>query len=356
MLNLTFITNNIEFTQWNKIQIFKSMNAISGGVVLQSPDFEKGTPSNWKIYIGDEYQLKVGNAIISSGYIDRICPIYGIATNNISYFKFNIFCRDKTSVLADSVYDKSENEWKNETVLNIIRRICSAYSIEVAYEKTINTEVNKKIDNFKHNEGDLAITSIIRLTNEIGILPISYGDKRLTLIKGTTNILSTDAIDVGKNVKEVNSEHSNTDRYSNYIIKGIGSGNDNKQLIDFIQPYGEAADSVISNYRPLIIYSDVLTDNGKCQAKAKWERNIRAGNSRKKMYRMNNWIQSDSKLWNINTITRVKDWCANIDKNMLISEANYIYDAKNGSACVLTVVDKNTYSTNDVLIKGEFDR
>jgi prophage tail gpP-like protein len=356
MLKITFITNNIEFTQWKKIQIFKSINTITGSVVLFTPSFYKGKTSGWNLYIGDEYELKVNNATISKGIIDKIIPIYGFDSNNLPEYKFSISCRDKTSLLVDSTYTKAENEWKNETAINIIRRICSAYNIEVAYEKSIASIVNNKIDNFKHNEGDFASTSIIRLTNEIGVLPISYGDNKLTIIKGTTNVLSIDAIEIGANVKYASSVYSNIDRYSNYIVKGTGIGSDEKQLIDFIEPYGEANDPVITSYKPFIIFSDVPTDNGKCQIKAKWERNIRAGNSRKRTYVMNNWIQTNKNLWMINTLARVKDWHAEIDQQMLITDAIYNYDSEKGSNCILSLVNKDTYSTNDVIIKGEYDR
>jgi len=356
MLKITFITNSTEFTQWKKIQIFKSMNTITGSLTLFTPSFYNGKSSGWKLYVGDEFELKVNNATISKGIIDKIVPTYGFDNNNLPEYKFSIYCRDKTSLLVDTTYDKPENEWKNETVINIIRRICSAYGIECAYEQSITSIVNTKIDCFKHNEGDFAITSIIRLTNEIGVLPISYSDNKLTIIKGTTNVLSKDAIQIGANVKYATSIHSNADRYSNYTVKGTGIGSDTKQLTDFIQPYGEANDSIITTYRPYIIFSDVPTDSGKSQSKAKWERNIRAGNSRKRIYVMNSWVQSDNKIWNINTLARVKDWHAEIDKQMLISEAIYNYDSESGNNCILTVVDKNTYSNNDAIIKGEFVR
>lgn len=356
MSKISFITNNILFSQWSRVNVFKSMNTISGELTLTTPDFYKGKPKSWSMYVGDEYELKIDDVSFSKGIIDKIVPSYGMASNNKSYYNYTVMCRDKTSSLIDTVYDKDENEWVNETVLNIIKRLCSAYSLEVTNETAVAPEVSKKIDSFKHNEGEYTINSIVRLTNEIGVLPISYGDGKLTLIKGTADKLTTDAIHVGANVKEVKAIHSNTNRFSSYTVKGVGIGNDNKQLTDFIQPYGSASDGVISSYRPMVIFSDVPTDSGKCQTKAKWERNIRAGNSRKRIYRLYTLQQSDGSFWNINRLVRVKDWFADLDELRLISEMDYRYDSEKGSSCYLTVVHKDTYSVSDVDIKGEFDR
>lgn len=355
MIKISFITNSTEFTQWNRIEIFKSINTITGTLFLRTMDFYKGKPTNWKIYDGDEYELKINEVSVSKGYIDKIVTDYGIDGYKNAYYTFQLACRDTTSAL-DSTYDKTENEWKKQTVLNIIRRICSAYGIEVAYESVAGAAVNNKIESFKHNEGDKASDSIIRACSEFGLLPISYGDSKLTITKAATSTLTFDSIEVGANVQQIVSVHSNADRYSSYTVKGIGLADDNKQLKDFIEPSGTAADSVMTTYRPLVIFSEVPTDNGKCQERAKWERNVRAGNSRKKIYRMLDWFQSNKEMWPINRLARVKDWLTDTDKLMLISEACFIYDAVDGNTCQLTVVDKDTYSTAEVKIKGEFDR
>ncbi len=354
MSKISLITNNIEFSQWSRIDIFKSINTVTGRVSLQTLDFYKGKPTNWKIYMGDEYELKIDDILISKGFIEKVIPEYGIDGGE-AYYSFNLALRDKAAYL-DSSYDKTENEWKNETVINIIRRICSAYSIDVAYDNIVSNEINKRIDSFKHNEGDMGIDSIFRICNEFGILPISYGDGKLTITKATTTNKTIDAIDVGKNVKQSMPIHSNIDRYSSYTVKGLGLGNDNKQLADFLQPSGTITDSVITSYKPLVIFSDVATDTGKCQTRAKWERNIRAGNSRKRIYNMSSWYQSNKTLWSMNYLVRVKDYLSDIDQMMLISEVNYIYDSEYGAACQLTIVHKDTYSTADIIIKGEYDR
>jgi prophage tail gpP-like protein len=351
MSDFVLVLNNYKFQKWIDVRIRKTMHAITGSIQMQTADFFPGKPANWNFNLSDSYKVLVNNEQLMSGYMDTI---------NINYQRrshlFSLMARDITADLVDCDYVETNNEWKTQTVQTIVTQLCAPFDISVEVDSQAASAVAQTIDTFKANEGEKVSDMINRLCSQFGIIPIAKGNGRLSLTKAVTNVFAHDAIEVNSNVLESNSLYSNTDRFSQYTVKGYGYGNDLKQLADFIQPNSTVTDSVVDRYRPLEIFAGINTDNGKCETLAKSERQMRAGMSRPKTYTVLEWKQSNGENWKINTLARVRDGLIGIDKDMLISDIVYIYNEKEGYKTQISVVDKNTFTTNDIRIKSEFDK
>jgi prophage tail gpP-like protein len=350
MSSFVLVLNNFKFQKFTDIRIRKTLHAMAGSIQLQTLNFFPGKPASWDFTLSKPYSVSINNEQIISGYMDTI---------NINYKRrthlFSLMARDITADLIDCDYVETTNEWKTQTVQAIITQLCSPFSISVSVDSQASSDASKTIDTFKANEGEKVSNMISRLCSQFGIIPIAAGNGRLTLTKAVTDIFANDAIEVNANVIESNSLYSNTDRYSQYTVKGYGYGNNNKQLADFIQPNAAVTDSVVERYRPLEIFSEINTDNGKCESLAKSERQLRAGMSRPKTYIVPEWKQSNGENWKINTLVRIRDGLIGIDKDMLISDVVYMYNETSGYTTQISVVDKNTFTSNDVRIKSEFD-
>ena len=328
------------------------MNAISGIAELISVNFFPGKLNQWEFKLDDEFQLMVNDQLAMTGYIDQVELIY---KNKQHYFK--LILRDKTADLVDCNWNESVTEWKNQTVLNLTQNLCSPFSINVTSDSEVAGDIGKIVETFKINEGEYISDAIMRYCNQFDLIPLPYGDGKLTLSKSTITKKCYDAIDLNANVLSRVAVYSNLNRYSDYTVKGIGCGTDQKNnYTDYIQPSGTVQDSVVQRYRPITFFDDVVTDSGKCIERVKWIKQVRAGQSRGINYTVVGWSQTNGDIWRINRIVRVSDPVAEIDKDMLIADVRFTYQNEKGARTELTIVDKNTYTKILKDIKTEFDR
>ncbi len=343
--------SNYVYKAWIKVNIYSTMNAISRIAELKSANYYPRDIAKWNLHVGDEFQLLIENQVVMTGYIDAIKPIYKNRIHNIT-----LVLRDKTADLNDCNWNEDITEWKNQTVLSLTQNLCSPFDIQVATDSEVSGDISKTIETFKINEGEYIVDALMRFCNQFDLIPLSYGDGFLTLSKSTTTQKSYDAIDMRGNVIEREAIYSNIDRYSDYIVKGIGQATDRKNnYADYIQPTGSIEDSVVQRYRPIVYFDDVVTDSGKCMERAKWLKQVRAGQSRGIKYTIIGWLQTNEEIWKINHITRIIDPVINIDADMLIDSVRFIYEQDKGSRTEITVVDKRTYTKTLSNIKTEFD-
>jgi len=343
MNELIFSAGGYSFKKYSSVEVVKTMMAIAGYTEIVLADYYPGKHTSWKIKMGDAFETKIDNQLRCSGYIEDINISYGSQSNHVV-----ISGRDKTGDLVDCGREVLPNEWKNDTVSNIVQALCSPFGI------TVSGNCAVKIDSFKYEEGEPVYVAIMRACRFGGVVPISIGDGKLTLAKsGTEN--SSDGIELGVNATNAQIEFSDRERFSSYSVKGLGCGNDNKTMADYISPASSVTDSVIKRSRPIVLLSDVATDSGKCRDVAKYERQLRAGLSRKRTYRVIGWAQKNGTIWQINKKVRVKDDRSGIDKNMLIYDLRFCANADEGKTTYIGVVDMDTFGSADTIIKGEFD-
>ena len=353
MNNLVLNINGESYVGWNAVHIQRSMDRMVGGFAVMGFDIFDGNPDSWDIKLGDEITVEIDKQEVCNGYIDSMPLQY---TRDDGTF-VTIRGRDKTADIVDCDFAEQSGEWKNQTVGNLLKNLCDPFSIEVDVDPIVLPEASIIVPEFRANIGEPLFELIAELCRDYSILPLSMGDGKLTLTRGTESKFAHDAIQGNGNAVEGLLNQSNENRFSNYIVLGQGRGNDNKQLTDFIQPYGSFADTVISRYRPTVIFSDTGADIGKCQNRAKWEARSRAGQNRRIIYTVLDWVQSNGNIWDLNTLVRVLDNSFAIDETMLISTIDYIQN-DDGIITQIEVVLADTYSllTSAITNKTGFDR
>jgi prophage tail gpP-like protein len=141
------------------------------------------------------------------------------------------------------------------------------------------------------------------------------------------------------------------------MVKGMSETDDFKSLVSSFQLYGTAIDSVVSNTKRKHLYlSDTELDFAKAKTQAKNIRNIKAGYSRPYILTVKDWEQLSGNLWEINSIVTVDDSLLRVKKQLLIYQIDYRFKKSDGWESDLYLIDKNTYTSNDTVIKSEFDR
>jgi len=340
MSELILKINNISYSGFESVHIHRSMSKITGGFAVSINNFFRGGTSSTEIKMGQQVIIEIDGQQVLDGWIDRLPIRYGA-----DFDRMEIYGRDITCDLVDCEHDSVPNEWKSQTVSNIIKNLCNPFSISVTVDSTVTDEAATVIDTFKANEGVPVYELISELCRDNAILPLCTGDGTLTLTKATATEYADDQIVLGTNAVAGYLDQNNEDRYSTYKVKGHGIGNDNKGLTDFVSCEGSFSDNIISRPRPLVIFSDTPTNAGQCVKRAKWEARIRAGFSRSIEYSIPGWVQSTGNVWEINKLVRVNDPYAGIKDEMLIASIDFSYDEDDGAdETKILVVDKNTFS------------
>jgi prophage tail gpP-like protein len=350
MSELTLKINNQSYSGWESVHIHRSMSEITGAFAVSIDNFFKGGTDFTEIKIGQQVVIEIDGSQVLDGWIDRMPIKYGK-----DFSRMDIFGRDNTCDLVDCSFDTTPNEWKLQTVENIIKNLCNPFGISVAVDITARAESLTVIDNFKATEGMPVYELISELCRDNSIMPLNLGDGVLTLTKSASTRFAFDTISVGENAVAGYLNQSNEDRFSSYKVKGQGIGNDNKGLTDFVTCEGIFSDSVITRERPMVIFSETPSTQGQCIQRAKWEAKVRAGYSRSIQFELPEWVQSSGQPWEINQLVRVSDEFSGIEDQMLIAAVDFIYDTSDITR--ILCVDTNTFSNSDdpITIKTGFD-
>lgn len=329
------------FRGWTSVVVEKSLYQITGAFGLSATDIFPGNMQKWGFVLGDECVIEINGQTIITGYIEDLPITYSNDSHNIQ-----IGGRDKTGDLVDCSFIESRNAWTDQTVLHIITALCSPFSIDIAVDDSVTTQVKTKVvGEFRADEGDVIFDLIIKLCRSVAILPVSYGDGKLTLTRAGIEYKAHDTLELGVNVKSGSIDQSNKDRFRTYIVKGQGEGTDEKTLWDIIEPVAPPyVDEIIMRYRPIVIFSERKCDTGQCIVRAEWEARNRAGKSRNLEYEVQGWTQSNGDVWPLNAMVSVKDSFLGINNSLLIAAVSFSLDSSFGMITRLSLVDPKAFN------------
>lgn len=342
--------NGTLYRFWHSCHIRKSMRSITGTVALMNTDIFRGNADEYKIKMGNNIKVFLDDVQVLDGYIEFMPIDY-----NELDATFEIHSRDFGD-LVDCDFIATPNEWKNQKVSTIIKNLCSPFDVEVSVSSLVLAQANKIVPTYSVEDGKKVSEMINELCRDYQILPIAYGDGKLTL-DSTRAKVSSDPIIRGENCSRMLQNLDDTNRFSSYNVKGQGNGSDNKVLTDWTECFGDFDDPGISRARPRTIFSETATDNGKCRSRAKWEARIAAGYSRSIYCEVFGWSQRNGALWEINTLVQAQDPMLEIQDTYLIDMIDYISNPEDGDRTYVYLVDKTTYdlSGSEIKIKTRFD-
>lgn len=356
MATVSIKVGNIYHTNISYIRISKDLSFMSNYFVATLPNVFEAIPSEWNIHMGDLCEIYVNNRyLLFTGYIDDIDLSY---SSNRSH-QIILTGRDKVSDLLDCSNGQPVNEWKNQTVVNIIKTLCSPFNISVTVDPSAEGILDAVISSYKANEGDLVGDLILRLCRDNGVLAVSLGNGVLTLTRGVATELMSESIQLGRNTLSGKLLQSNADRFSSYKVRGMGQGADTKEISDYVSPFGSSSDSIITRTRPLTILAEGAVNSGICQTRANGEASIRAGLSRMFLYTITQWDLRDNSVWDIHKLADVQDVFLNISATLFINSAVFEKGTSTDmpETVTLGLVEQSTYqaSGNTSRIRTLFD-
>lgn len=348
MRKIEFIVNEDLIDSVIGLHIHRSMDDMFGSFAIEIDDEYSD-----KLQMDYEVKIKLNGKQIINGYIDKIWD-----RNTRTSQSITVFGTDKTGDLSDCPYESLNREFKNQSVASIIKKICSPFGITVSIGASASSLQSTILPTYVASMGIPAGQLISELLRDFGYVAPPMGDGKLTITAaGITK--ATDSLEFGKNILFSEAIHSNEKRYKDNYVRGYGVSTDNKGMTDYTEPEGKAIDSVITRYRPNIQFFENIADKAKCNRRAQYERQIRAGLSRTPLYYVGDWDQTDASIWDINTLVTPNDDKHGFKDEMILNTVDYYLndDMEEGKVepyATIKLVHKATYATSGT-IKGIYD-
>lgn len=387
MNNLEVICNGIPYSGWKTVSIQKSIDKLAGLFHVSTTEGLMNKFENWHLRNGDFCQLKIDDQIILTGYVDEITHSYDANEHRIDLKGRDITCDlidccffpediDLSKVNETTAY----NEWTNQNAKEIITVICDIFGIPVEVEESAQEAATEPIVIFKIKEGETAYESINRICKAKGILAITKGDRILRLTRAGSEFCRDDLV-LGSNILSGSLIQSDRDRFSKYIIKGKGKSESKYLLLLEENPYAIVSDEIVGKklnmqedrseasyrYRPKVLLTDIIgnftiipdlkkikesgtyTDRSQtaikiCAQRGEQEARVRAGKSRRLVYKVQGWTQlGDGKVWEINKLVAVNDDLLGIEDHFLIYDIKFEFNETNGTTTELSLVYPEAY-------------
>lgn len=326
-----------KYSGWEKVQITRSLTAIAGTFQLDLTWRFNGNISQYNAFVkpiqqGQECTIEIGQSRVITGYVDDWIPSYDATTVTIS-----VAGRDKTADLVDCSVVHASGQFKNQTLTQIAKTVCSPFGIDVAVE----TIVGAAFPRVQVEQGETAHEFLARLAAQRGVLLTTnaHGALVITRAKSTRAGVS---LELGKNIQAARARFSWRQRFSEYIVKSSGAsfGNwDSSPTSTVGGMKSTITDPKISRYRPTIIVNSEITTASGASVRGQWYRQRAIAQSNSAEYTVTGWrIPQTGLLWDINTIVPVHDAMVGLDGDYLISSVMFSEDNDNGRIAVLSVV------------------
>ena len=331
--------NNEIHGGWTDISVTRSMEQLAH-------TFDLGFTERWSedskpipIHAGDRCTVKLDNKVVITGYVDED-PIDYDANEH----KLRVTGRSLTADLIDCSAIYQKGQWKKQDLQAIAENLCQPFDIPV----NIETDIGDSFRYFSLHDGESVYEALERACRMRGVLMMTNADGELVFANIGARTSST-VIEYGVNVIRGARTGGFSERFSKYIVKAQTVGDDDTNGTSASTPSITVTDSAISRYRPLIVQSECLSAGAGLQKRATWERNVRAGRSRRLQYTLDGWNDDAGNLWEPNTLVAVKDPRLEVDATLLITSVRLTRDA-DGTNTTLELCDPKAMTVEPLVI------
>lgn len=252
---------------WTSVSIDRGIDSLVGSFTLELTSREATGAAEFPIAPGDACQIVLGGKVLITGYIDRRSR--SLSADNRS---LRVSGRDKACDLVDCSALNKPGSWRNVSLAQIARELAAPFGVSI----DVSGDAAKPLARFALQQGETAWAAIERLARYRGLIAFSDG-------AGGVKIGNPDSgarlgrIREGDNLVSIEEEDDQSEQFSDYVVKGQASGNEQHHGKAVAQIKGEARDAGVTRYRPLLIIGEEQSDKASLATRAAWEAKVRAG-------------------------------------------------------------------------------
>lgn len=330
---VTLSVNGLDYSGWKKV-------SIGSGIERQSRDFTLGVTWRWPgqdqeipVRHGDYCEVRIGEDLVLTGWVFST-PI----SHNSKTVDRSVKGRSLTADLVDSSAVNKPGQWRGQSVHQIVQALAEPYDVKVLSEVAETTQMA----DHSIEPGETVFESIDRLLTLSRLLSTDDARGRVVIIKPGSAGRAVDRLELGQNILKGDTELDFSGVFSDYRVTGQRSGSDTAFGVEASEVKSELADPRATRKRVLLIHESGQMTPELAQARANWERGSRMGKALTLRYTVQGWRQSNGALWLANMVVRVVDPLIGIDRDMLISEIEYLLD-ENSTVANIVVAPPDSF-------------
>lgn len=333
--DVTLTVNGREFAGWERVNVTRRIDTLSGAFALSVSDRWEGQSAPWQIVEGDECVLSIDGAPLITGYVDRRSVNYAANSHTLE-----VSGRDRTADLVDCSVLLDVWEFAAQPVDRIIAKLAAPFGISVRLAPGTSLAVPR--GKFAINPGDTVFATIDRLCRVAGVLAMSDGRGGLLLTRASSDRANTALIE-GQNIKAAVGNFDISQRYARYVVTGQSAGTDDYSGEAAAHVQAEARDSNVRAGRVLVIRADANMTLARAKEQATWEATVRAGRTSSAVITVQDWRQADGTLWPLNALVPLTAPRLGIDREMLIVGTEMSLDDAAGTLTTIELARPEAY-------------
>lgn len=329
---VVIVVGNTVFDGWQQVSITKNLESIANQFSISLFDKFEGLREEWPLKPGVEVKININAQRVITGRIEKLDVNYTDEDRS-----FTISGRSKPGDLVDCMHT-GRAEFVNVNLENLAKELVEPFGLKVF----LSVEP-KSIAKFAVKPGETVFEALDRAARAQGFFFISTreGNIRLTRAARARAITS---LEQDINIMSANATFDDSQRHSEYIVKGQTVGLPDFNGANVSQPEGSASDLAITRHRPFIMVAEGNSDTPQSKTRAEWESSSRLAKATRVNVTVQGWTQSEGTIWGINQVIKLSSRFLGIDRDMLITSVNHTDGTESGKTTTMTLVDPQSYN------------
>jgi prophage tail gpP-like protein len=331
---ITIRINGEEFVDYKSASVSMDMEEFARSFTFDFSDkWIQNRSKPLPFHEDDECTVHIYGEKVIDGYIDNVEVDYGANRHRIAVAGYS-WAQD---LVKCSAIHKT-GSWRNATILVIANAICEPFGcIASVADPSILPLVSTPFPKWSIESEETAFECINRMAKTLGLFLMTDGSRNLLIAKASTEVFPGELV-FGRNIVDARRIGRWGDRHSFYLVKSQTAGDDTFFADQVGKNFHREDDEAVRRYRPLIIVSDGAGKLPELQTRAKWERNSRAGRSRRLLYTVKGFREEVTKrLWPVNKLVRVSDPMLDTQDNLITIGVNFTYARDGGETTSIEV-------------------
>lgn len=294
---------------------------------------------------GDAVQVYAHGTKVLDGFIDDIPIDYSDRAHSIT-----VTGRSWSGHLVDCSAIHKAGSWRDVKLKTVAEELVKPYGMSVKIDPSAVGAVAKPFKRWAIEDEETVHGCIARMAKMRGLFLTSDAAKTVVVTKASPEVLFGALINgVGGNVKSGKRIGRWRERFSEYTVKSQAAGDDTYFGDAAGRGYHKETDPQVTTHRPFIIVSDGMGSKEELRARAAWERNVRAGRSRRLQYMVTGFrtMNTHGPLWEVNRRIVVNDSYLDFDGVLLTIGVSLTYSRDSGE---ITNMEVGAAEAFDVLI------
>lgn len=346
MTDAVLLVNGKAYAGWQSIRVTRSIESACGSFDLSIADRWDGDSEPWAITEGDECQIKLGDTVVLTGYVDKRSLSLGSEERSLT-----VSGRDKVGDMVDSSAKLSQWEFQNINALKFAQKIAEPFGVPVTLQSgVVGVNVHSKLT---IDPGEGAWDTIEKVCRLAGLLPVSNGQGGIVLTRSASTRCVQDLVQ-GGNIKEGSADYDVSQRFHTYKVLGQHAA-PNDEFFGVQASHVKATvidETVTRTTRTLIVRPEGNVTTTQAKTRGLWESNVRAARGNNLSVTVFGWTQFDGSLWPVNALVNVRAPALGANGDMLVTEVTYSLDGSTGTTTKLELKGPEAFNPEPVTKEG----